>query len=148
MAQNYSNHKRFVPGFHLVTSLFALIVFALAAYGVVKVVSSGEWIFSDLVYKGILPLAIALVLILLSWYTRTFAVTVQDRAIRAEERLRYYILSGKPLDHRLTMDQIIALRFAHDDEYLPLVQRAIDESMSPDDIKKAIKNWREDHHRV
>ena len=148
MEQSYANHRRYVPGFHFFTSALAIAAFAFAAWGVIQVVSSGQWIFSDLVYKGILPLIITIVLILLFWYSRSFATKVQDRAIRAEEALRHYILSGKPFDHRLTMGQIVALRFAHDDEYLPLMQRAINENMSPDDIKKAIKTWRADHHRA
>lgn len=148
MEQSYANHRRYVPGFHFFTSLLAVVVFALAAWGVVQVVSSSQWLFSDLIYKGILPLIIAIVLLLLFWYSRKFAVKVQDRAIRAEEGLRHYILTGKPFDPRLTMGQIVALRFAHDDEYLQLMQRAIDENMSPDDIKKAIKTWRADHHRA
>ena len=82
------------------------------------------------------------------WYMRQFPVKAQDRAIRAEEALRYFILTGKPLDNRLTMGQIIALRFAADDEFVPLAGRAITESLSPDDIKKSIKNWRSDNHRV
>ena len=105
MEQSYANHKRYVPGFHFFTSLLAIVVFALAAWGVVQVVSSSQWLFSDLVYKGILPLIIAIVLLLLFWYSRKFAVKAQDRAIRAEEGLRHYILTGKPFDPRLTMDR-------------------------------------------
>jgi len=79
---------------------------------------------------------------------RTFPIKAQDRAIRAEEGLRYFILTRKPIDSRITMQQIAALRFAPDDELLPLVDRAVVENLSPNDIKKAIKNWKSDNHRV
>lgn len=148
MSQSYSNHRRLVPGFHFVTSALALVAFGFAAWLVVRVVSSGDWIFADLVYKGLLPLVVTVVVLLLFWYTRKFAVTVQDRAIRAEEGLRYYILSGKALDHRLSMNQIVALRFAPDEELLELAKQAVENNLTGDDIKKAIKNWKADHHRA
>ena len=78
---------------------------------------------------------------------RVSANKVQDRAIHAEENMRHFLLTGKPLDPRLTWPQIIALRFAGDDEYLSLTEKAIAQQMRPDDIKKAIKNWRRDEHR-
>jgi hypothetical protein len=77
-----------------------------------------------------------------------FAVTVQDRAIRAEESLRYFILTGRAIDTRVTIGQLIALRFAHDDEFVALADRAEKEGLSPAEIKKAIKQWRADHHRA
>ncbi len=146
--QNYSNHRRYVPGFHFFTSLLAVVIFAIAAYKIVTSLSSGSWLFSDFIYTGLLPLLIAIVLLLLFWYSRQFATKVQDRAIRAEENLRHYILTGKPLDHRLTLSQIVALRFAPDEELNELIQQAIDKNLSADDIKKAIKNWKADHHRA
>jgi hypothetical protein len=73
---------------------------------------------------------------------------VQNRAIRAEENLRHFAMTGKLLDPNLKMGQIVALRFASDEEYLALAKRAIEENLSRDDIKKAIKNWRADYHRV
>ena len=72
----------------------------------------------------------------------------QDRAIRAEENLRHYLLTGKPLDSSLKMGQIVALRFASDAELPQLAQRAVSEGMSPKQIKSDIKNWRGDYNRV
>jgi hypothetical protein len=95
-----------------------------------------------------MPLLVAVTLVMLFWYSRTFAVKVQDRAIRAEENFRHFIMTGKPLDSRLAMGQIISLRFADDAEYLELLQRAINENLKPADIKKAIKNWKADNHRA
>ncbi|MEI8279682.1 MAG: DUF6526 family protein [Bacteroidota bacterium] len=140
--QNYSNHRRFVPGFHYVTSTIALVILVLAIINLVVVKGSDNWL-----YTGMLPFLISVVLVLLFLYSRTFAVTVQNRAIRAEENFRHYLLTNKLLDQRLTMGQIVALRFAGDDEYLALVHRALSDNMRPDDIKKAIKNWRADNHR-
>jgi hypothetical protein len=73
---------------------------------------------------------------------------VQDRAIRAEEKLRYFVLTGKPLDSRLRMGQIIALRFASDEELPTLARRAAEESLTPAQIKQAIQHWRADLRRV
>jgi len=142
--QSYSNHKRYIPAFHFLTSSLILLVFILGVVNLVQgLLNHTEWLSS-----GLLPLVISIVLLLLFWYSRQFAVTVQDRAIRAEESLRYYILTGKQPDSRLTMNQLIALRFAPDEEYLQLVKQAIDGNMKPDEIKKAIKNWKADHHRA
>jgi len=72
----------------------------------------------------------------------------QDRAIRAEENLRYFALTGKLLDSRLTISQIIALRFAPDNELLALTDRALKENLSSTAIKKAIQHWKADHYRA
>jgi hypothetical protein len=65
-----------------------------------------------------------------------------------EENLRSHRLTGKMSDSRLSRGQIIALRFAGDDEYAALSERAIKENMSPKEIKQAIQNWLSDHHRI
>jgi hypothetical protein len=77
-----------------------------------------------------------------------FALKAQDRAARAEEKLRYYIIAGKVFPDGLKIGQILALRFASDEEYLALVDKAIADKLSPDEIKKTIKNWRGDYHRI
>jgi len=82
------------------------------------------------------------------WYARSFALAAQDRAIRAEENLRHFALSGKLLDKRLRMSQIIALRFADDAEFLPLAEKAATENMKADAIKKSIVSWKADHNRA
>ena len=87
-------------------------------------------------------------LLMLFFYCRIFPLKAQDRAIRAEENLRHYVLTGKLLDPRLTVRQIIGLRFASDAEFITLAQRAAEENLSGDDIKKAIKNWRADNYRL
>jgi hypothetical protein len=83
-----------------------------------------------------------------SYFARSFALKAQDRAIRSEENLRYFAMTGKLLDSRLTVRQIIGLRFASDDEFVALAKRAAEENLSEDDIKKAVKNWKADTYRV
>jgi hypothetical protein len=100
------------------------------------------------VYSASLITALTLCGLIQFWYSRAFATKVQDRAIRAEENLRHFALTGKLFDPRLTMGQIVALRFAADEEFLALAKRAVEEKLSKEDIKKSIKNWRADHNRV
>ncbi|MEY2586833.1 MAG: hypothetical protein RLY11_682, partial [Bacteroidota bacterium] len=87
-------------------------------------------------------------LLLIGGMVRTYALKAQDRAIRAEESLRHFILTGKPFDSRLNIRQIIALRFASDEELPTLAKRAAEESMRSKQIKEEIKNWREDNYRI
>jgi hypothetical protein len=79
---------------------------------------------------------------------RTFPLKAQDRAIRAEESLRYFILTRQPLSRNLSIGQIAALRFAADEEMVQLVEKTLAENLKPNEIKKAIQTWRADHHRV
>ena len=79
---------------------------------------------------------------------RSFSLKAQDRAIRAEENLRHFVMTGKLHDKNLEIKQIIALRFASDEEFLELAQRAVKENLSNKDIKMAIKNWKADNHRA
>ncbi|MBM3915438.1 MAG: hypothetical protein FJ348_05290 [Sphingomonadales bacterium] len=79
---------------------------------------------------------------------RSYGLKVQDRAIRTEERLRHFILTGQPLDKRLKMGQIVALRFAADQEMPALAKRAAEETLTPKQIKQAITEWRPDLRRV
>lgn len=62
--------------------------------------------------------------------------------------MRAHRLTGGDLDGRLTMGQIIALRFASDEEWPDLAKRAADEGMAPKAIKQAVKDWRADTYRV
>jgi hypothetical protein len=81
-------------------------------------------------------------------FCRMYALKAQDRAIRAEENLRHFALTGKLFDPRIEIRQAIALRFAPDEEFVPLARRAADEGLTPDAIKQAVKNWRADTYRV
>lgn len=79
---------------------------------------------------------------------RTYALKAQDRAIRAEENLRHFILTAKPFDSRLNIRQIIALRFASDEELPALAKKAAEEKLRSKEIKQQIKDWREDNYRI
>ncbi len=141
--QNYSNHRRLVPLFHIFTFLLLLVLGAGSIVHFKHTLSYGH----GRLDAAMMVIAF-LVLSSVYFYARLFALRAQDRAIRAEENLRHFVLTEKLLDPRLHISQVIALRFAKDEEFIELAKRAADENMSQDDIKKAIKNWRADHHRV
>jgi len=100
------------------------------------------------VLQSWLLLLLVFTLISVSFHNRSFALKAQDRAVRAEENFRYFILTGNPLPHRLTIYQIIALRFASDEEFVSLVERTLRENLTPKEIKQAVKNWKADYHRA
>jgi NOL1/NOP2/fmu family ribosome biogenesis protein len=100
------------------------------------------------VYSASLLLVLSIATILIAFLARVFALKAQDRAIRAEENFRHYLATGKQLDSRLTIGQIIALRFAGDDEFVELAKKAANENMSSKDIKMAIQHWKGDYYRV
>lgn len=79
---------------------------------------------------------------------RTYALKAQDRAIRAEESLRFFILTGKAIDERLRMGQIVALRFASDNELVALAEKAAMEGLSGKQIKQLIQQWKADYRRI
>lgn len=141
--QSYKNHSQIVPLYHRV--LFGLLLITLIG-SVVNL--SKSWGDSTRFYSASLIVMLTIELVIAAFYARVFALRAQDRAIRAEEQLRHYILTGKLLDPRLTMRQIVGLRFASNDEFVALAQRAADQSMKPDDIKREVKHWRADTYRV
>ncbi len=141
--QNYANHRRFIPVFHFI--LFGIIVLSLIGSFVNLYQSIGD---HQRVYSASLIVVIMFCLLLLFFFCRVFPLKAQDRAIRAEDNLRHYVFTGKLLDPRLTVRQIIGLRFASDEEFVALARRAVEENLSEEDIKKAIKNWRSDTYRV
>ncbi len=142
--QNYSNHKKFYAPHHFVY-LPALMV--LQIFGIYKAFSDDSnaltWILFSVVIFLILYLAIMV--------RQHYALGLQDRMVRLEFKQRYFELFGQRSDEvesRLKFDQIAALRFTYDDEFKELLYRALHESVSGNDIKKSIKKWRPDHHRV
>ncbi len=139
--QNFKNHPQMVPGYHYLT--FGAIVALLGGSinYLLRATPENKYLASLLVLTTI-------IFVLIAWYARTFALKAQDRAIRAEESLRYYIMTGNAMPKTLRMGQIIALRFASDEEYLALLDRAIKENIGGKAIKMAIQNWKADYHRV
>ena len=139
--QSFKSHTQWVPTYHFAT--FALLLACLVISVLMFFDMSGcPWLLPTWMVLSTLSL------ISVAFHARSFALKVQDRAIRAEESLRHYILTGKPLDARLEPLQIVALRFASDDEFPALALRAAEQGIKPDDIKKQVKYWREDTYRV
>jgi len=138
MSQNYENHKRYYPLFHFFTVPLAALGLGVSIYAC-RITQNPMY--------GLIFFAFFLIFIV-AVMSRTFALKAQDRAIRAEENLRYFILAGKAIPNAVSLSQILALRFASDEEYLALTDRAVNENLSPDELKKAIKNWRADYHRI
>lgn len=102
-----------------------------------------EFTLGSLILLGAIILAI-----IPGMLTRIYALKLQDRLIRKEEQLRYYILTTKRLDPHITIAQIIALRFASDEEFVGLVNRTVTEKLTASEIKKAIQEWCPDNYRV
>lgn len=140
--QNYGNHTRFHPPFHFFLFPGSAVLLILAIVNVVLHPARFDaWI---LLLIGILfPVAVLLI--------RTNALRVQDRLIRLEERLRLQTLLSGDTSGRigdLTERQLIALRFASDEEVPALVAKVLASNMEPGEIKKAIVAWRADRFRV
>jgi hypothetical protein len=141
-AQNYANHRRFDPMFHVVLFLLLLATLVGAINNVRRAIGT------DVLYSATLIVALVVIAFFLFFFCRVFALKAQDRAIRAEENLRHFVLAGKLLDVRLTIRQVIGLRFAADAEFVELARRAAEEGLSEDAIKKAIQDWKADEYRV
>jgi hypothetical protein len=151
--QSYANHAKFVPLFHFVT--FGILVINLVArlWQLISNLVHGTFA----AYPGswfwlLLNFAVAAALVLLAWYARTFALSVQDRIIRLEERLRLERLLPEDLRGRigeLRTGQLVGLRFASDGEVADLVRRVLaGELQTNGQIKRAVKDWRPDHLRA
>ena len=140
-SQSFSNHTRFDPLFHfflLPIALASVIVAIVHAYKVPTGLNG--WL-----------IVVAIAAFVAIGKTRGYALKVQDRVIRLEERIRLASVLQEPLRSRigeLTDTQLIGLRFASDAELPALVQRAIAEQLSRKDIKKSVTTWRADTARV
>jgi hypothetical protein len=139
--QNYKNHSKILFSYHVVTFLAIL---ALIVGSFINLANTS----SDNLYSASLICLISLILLSIFFHARIFALKAQDRAIRAEENIRHYLLTNRALDSRLTLSQVIALRFASDAEFPQLAQKAAEEKMPAKDIKRSINNWRGDYHRA
>jgi len=141
--QNYKNHIRLVFGFHYVgfTLLLALIIGSC-----INLFDACHK--QDGLYSASLICLSSFILVLIAFFARTFSLKAQDRAIRAEENLRHFAMTGSLLDNRLRIGQIIALRFASDEEFVALAKKAAEQSLSSKDIKMSITNWKADNYRV
>lgn len=142
MPQNYANHAKRVPVF--LGMLIALLLTFIGAW--VNMYQS--WGDHQRMYSASLVLMLSGCALVGGVYSRTFALKAQDRAIRAEENLRHFAITGKLLDSRLETLQVVALRFASDGEFVELARKSAEQGTAPKDIKQAIRNWRADNYRA
>ena len=143
-AQNYQNHRKFYAPHHFV---YLPLLGILQMLGIWKSFDDHE---NQLVWI-LFSIVIFLLIFLAVMVRQHYALGNQDRIIRLEFKQRYFEIFGKRSDdlaERLNFGQIAALRFAYDDEFKILLEKCIQENISGDEIKKSIKNWRPDHHRV
>jgi len=141
--QSFENHGKYVPAFHF----FAVPVF----------VANFIWsLFRlkqlEISFAGIFGVIFAAALLVLVFEARLFALAVQDRVIRLEERMRYAQVLPADLQARageLTIGQIVSLRFASDAELPALTRKVLDEKLTERKaIKQLIKTWKPDYQRA
>ena len=141
--QNFANHSKFFPAFHFFVLPVLLINLGVQIYWLTVF-----WI----TFSGVFGVLMALALILGFLSARRFALSVQDRVIRLEERLRYRRLLPADLQPRIedfTVAQLVSLRFACDAELPALARKVLDEKMQErKTIKQLVKNWKPDYLRA
>ena len=141
-AQNFKNHVRLVPAFHF----FVLPVL------LINLIYSLVQLRHGLTFASAWNVIFAFTLFLFAGLARVFALSVQDRVIRLEMQLRMERLLAPELRTRMgefTVPQLIALRFAGDDELPVLCRQVLDEHLtSGKAIKQRVKNWRPDFARA
>lgn len=141
-SQTFATHRRWIPMWHFFALPVLLINAFVVAYHFVR----------DPQFINGWSVLVAIALFLGILISRNMPLRAQDRIIRLEERTRLERLLPSDLRGRvgeLTAAQLIAIRFAADDEAPELTRRTLNgELKSQDDIKRAIRNWRADHLRV
>ncbi|MDI9365525.1 MAG: DUF6526 family protein [Flavobacterium sp.] len=140
-SQNFKNHTRLLLGWHGIT-VFLLLVLLVGS--IINLCYAS----CEMHFTAALVVLVAIILGFIIWFARVFALKAQDRAIRAEENLRHFALTGKLLDGRLRIGQIVALRFASDAEFVALANKAAEQNLRSKAIKAAIINWKADYYRV
>ena len=154
IAQNFSNHTKIVPAFHFfVVPVLALNLVRAVYWPIAFLARGGHIALSPSAVVGIvLNILVAVALLLLAFLARLFALGVQDRVIRLEERMRYERLLPEDLKARIgefTISQLVSLRFAGDAELPSLARKVLDEKIKERKaIKQMIQSWRADFQRV
>lgn len=140
--QTFKNHAKLVPLYHGVAMPILLVNFLWTAY---RAFTRPSW-------ETALAALVAVALCILIVFARGFALTVQDRVIRLEMRLRMRELLPADLVPRIpefTVGQLVALRFASDRELPALARRVLDERLQDRKaIKQMIQEWQADHLRA
>jgi len=142
--QNFENHVRYYTAHHFVFYPLLLVAMGASVYA-----------FNNHPDQKPVWGAIIVIFIFIGWSSfmvrQHYALGNQNRIVRLELRFRYFVLTGKrlePLESKLNIQQLVALRFASDDELPPLVDRAIQENLTSTQIKKSIQDWLPDTMRV
>ena len=142
MTQSFANHTKIVPPFHFVVLGIFTINLGWSIYRIAHAFSA----------ESVISLLLAIAFILAALYGRLFALTVQDRVIRLEMRLRMMQLLPADLRTRIpefTVNQLVALRFASDGELPALARKVLDEKLTDrKTIKQMIQNWEPDFLRA
>ncbi len=142
LPQTFENHVRILPAYHYVAFPLFAINFFYAAYQAVAHPAVGTAI----------GLGLAVGLVLLFFLARTMALTVQNRVIRLEERLRMRAILPADLQPRIeefSVKQLVALRFASDEELPALARKVLDDKVEDQKaIKRMVKRWRADYLRA
>lgn len=143
MKQSYENHIRYYAPHHFVFYPVTAILFSISIYFSFSRPETALWIFMAVI--------IALVIWVSYMMRQHYALTLQNRIVRLELRYRYFSLTGKRLEefeHELRDSQLFSLRFAPDEEFVALVERARNEKIGGTKIKQSIVNWKGDYNRV
>ncbi len=141
LTQDFKTHRRWDPWYHFFASPVLAIAFFVSLWQAIKAPSA--W--------AVWQVVVAAALVVIALKARTFALKVQDRIIRLEERQRLAALLSEPLRSRigsLTEQQLIGLRFASDAEVAGLMEAALAENLTGEAIKKRVTSWRPDFFRV
>jgi Family of unknown function (DUF6526) len=142
MPQTYANYTRFDPPFHFFVIPVAAVTFFVMIWNAFQ---------KSFSFTAVWLVVAALAGLVAAFKIRLYALRVQDRLIRLEERLRLSTALPEPLRARigeLNLSQLIALRFASDAELPALVDKTLAGNLPAAEIKKAITNWRPDYFRV
>jgi len=142
--QNYKNHRKFYPPHHF---MYLPVLILSEAFGIYKVYQDEQHQLSWILFSAVIFLIFYLAIMVRQHY----ALGLQNRLVRLEFKQRYFELfnhRSDEVEEKLTFDQIAALRFAYDDEFKELLDKALHENISGDAIKKSIKSWRADRHRI
>lgn len=142
--QNYTNYRKYYPPHHFI---YLPLLILLEAFGIYNIWADKEnqlvWILFSILVFLIFYLAIMI--------RQHYALGNQNRIVKLEFQQRYFEIFNKRSDEvceKLNFGQIAALRFAYDDEFKELLYKTLKENISGEEIKKSIKNWRPDNHRI
>jgi len=142
MPQTYENHAKLVPMYHYVLAPILVANLVIAAFD----------LRDGLSLEAAMGVVMALALLAIALFARTFALGVQDRVIRLEERLRLARLLPEDLQPRIenfTVDQVCALRFASDEELPELARKVLEDGLADrKTIKQLVRTWRPDYQRI